>query len=257
MRSRWALALTAAFSIVIGGAVSASATDPVSLGNGRVLDDAGVLSAADERAIQQRSEELSQSSNVDLWVVFVDEFTDPSDAADWADQTAIDNGLGSNQYLLAVSTEGRTYHLSADLDGPVSEDALIAIAQQRVQPELRDEDWAGAAIAAADGLADATGGGNGLGGGQAGGGFGGILFRAHEWATREQTMRSYELFARYVMPMFQSSLEGPVGSLAWARENRKQVFGATPDAVRRAFTDFGAAVPEDFKQRTLGGRDVS
>ena len=61
----------------------------------------------------------------------------------------------------------------------------------------------------------------------------------------------------YVMPMFQSSLEGPVGSLAWARENRKQVFGATPDAVRRAFTDFGAAVPEDFKQRTLGGRDVS
>jgi hypothetical protein len=48
-----------------------------------------------------------------------------------------------------------------------------------------------------------------------------------------------------------------VGSLAWARENRKQVFGATPDAVRRAFTDFGAAVPADFKQRTLGGRDVS
>ena len=32
------------------------------------------------------------------------------------------------------------------------------------------------------------------------GGFGGILFRAHEWANREQTMRSYELFARYVMP---------------------------------------------------------
>ena len=88
------------------------------------------------------------------------------------------------------------------------------------------------------------------------GGFGGILFRAHEWATREQTMRSYELFARYVMPVFQGSLELPTGSIAWARENRKQVFGSTPDAVRRAFTDFGAAVPEDFKQRSLGGRDV-
>ena len=57
------------------------------------------------------------------------------------------------------------------------------------------------------------------------GGFGGILFRAHEWATREQTMRSYELFARYVMPVFQGSLELPIGSIAWARENRKQVFG--------------------------------
>ncbi|MDR3529737.1 MAG: LLM class flavin-dependent oxidoreductase, partial [Rhodopila sp.] len=89
------------------------------------------------------------------------------------------------------------------------------------------------------------------------GGFGGLLFRAHEWATREQTMRSYELFARYVMPVFQQSLDAPTGSSTWARENRKQVFGATPEAVRRAFTDFGAAVPEDFKSRTLGGRDAS
>ena len=88
------------------------------------------------------------------------------------------------------------------------------------------------------------------------GGFGGILFRAHEWATREQTMRSYELFARYVMPVFQGSLDAPTGSRAWAVENRKQVFGATPDAVRRAFTDFGATVPEDFKARTIGARDA-
>jgi limonene 1,2-monooxygenase len=89
------------------------------------------------------------------------------------------------------------------------------------------------------------------------GGFGGILFRAHEWATREQTMRSYELFARYVMPVFQQSLDAPIGSSTWAQEHRKQIFGATPDAVRRAFTDVGAAVPEDFKQRTLGGRDAT
>ncbi len=89
------------------------------------------------------------------------------------------------------------------------------------------------------------------------GGFGGILFRAHEWATREQTMRSYELFARYVMPVFQQSLDAPVGSAAWAGENRKQIFGQTPDAVRRAFTDVGAPVPEDFKSRTLGGRDAT
>ena len=87
------------------------------------------------------------------------------------------------------------------------------------------------------------------------GGFGGILFRAHEWATREQTMRSYELFARYVMPAFQGSAAAPIASNTWARENRKQVFGATPEAVRRAFVDFGAAVPEDYKSRTLGGRD--
>ncbi len=87
------------------------------------------------------------------------------------------------------------------------------------------------------------------------GGFGGILFRAHEWATREQTMRSFELFARYVMPQFQGSLDTVVGSNVWARENRKQVFGPTVEAVKRAFTDFGAAVPEEFRSRTIGARD--
>ena len=87
------------------------------------------------------------------------------------------------------------------------------------------------------------------------GGFGGILFRAHEWATREQIMRSYELFARYVMPQFQGALDTVTGSAAWARENRKQVFGGTVEAVKRAFTDFGAAVPEEFRARTIGARD--
>ena len=87
------------------------------------------------------------------------------------------------------------------------------------------------------------------------GGFGGILFRAHEWANREQTMRSYELFARYVMPQFQGALDTVTGSAAWARENRKQVFGGTVEAVKRAFTDFGAAVPEGFKARTIGARE--
>ena len=34
------------------------------------------------------------------------------------------------------------------------------------------------------------------------GGFGGLLFRANEWASREDTLKSYELFPRYVMPPF-------------------------------------------------------
>jgi limonene 1,2-monooxygenase len=89
------------------------------------------------------------------------------------------------------------------------------------------------------------------------GGFGGILFRAHEWATREQTLRSFELFARYVMPRFQGSLDTIVGSNAWARDNRKEVFGSTVDAVRRAFTDFGREAPEEaIRARTLGARDL-
>ena len=93
--------------------------------------------------------------------------------------------------------------------------------------------------------------------GYSNGGFGGILFRAHEWANREQTMRSYELFARYVMPRFQGSLDTIVGSNEWARTNRKDVFGPTVAAVKKAFTDVGREVPDEFRSRTVGARDVA
>jgi limonene 1,2-monooxygenase len=89
------------------------------------------------------------------------------------------------------------------------------------------------------------------------GGFGGVLFRAHEWASREQIMRSYELFARYVMPRFQGSLDTIVASNEWARSNRRGIFGPNVEAVKKAFTDAGRAVPEEFRARTPGARDVT
>ncbi len=177
MRSRLAPALALAVSLVLGGALAASATDPVTLGSGRVLDQADVLSSAQEQQLQKRSEELSASSNVDLWYVFVDEFTDPTSAEGWANETADRNNLGPHQYLLAIATEGRAFYLSGYSEGPVTVDQLIDIEQQRVAPELNDLDWAGAAMAAADGLADAVGGSAAGGGSDAvSGGFGGILF---------------------------------------------------------------------------------
>src|SRR5258705_262816 len=88
------------------------------------------------------------------------------------------------------------------------------------------------------------------------GGFGGVLFRAHEWANREQTLKSYELFARYVMPRFQGSL-GPIrDSNEWARSNRKTIFSPNVEAVPRAFTDAGPAVPVEFPNPTAGARDA-
>ncbi len=179
MRSRWALALTAALMIVFGGAAGAAvATEPVGLGSSRVLDQAGVLNAGQQTAIQERSERLSESSGVDLWVVYVDEFTEPSSAEGWANDTATLNNLGPHQYLLAIATEGRAFYLSGDSAGPVSEAQLIAIEQERIQPALGSLDWVGGAMAAADGLAAAVGGGTG-GAGDAGsgsgGGFGAVL----------------------------------------------------------------------------------
>jgi limonene 1,2-monooxygenase len=87
-----------------------------------------------------------------------------------------------------------------------------------------------------------------------GGGFGGFLFRAHEWADREQSWRSYELFARWVMPRFQQSLDTVASSQDWVVSNRKTIFGPNVDALRKAFTDSGRVPPEGFETRTSGAR---
>ncbi len=89
------------------------------------------------------------------------------------------------------------------------------------------------------------------------GGFGAFLFRAHDWADREQSWRSYELFARWVMPRFQGSLTMPQGSYDWAVANRKTIFGPNVAALRQAFTDVGRPVPEDFAARAAGARDAA
>ena len=88
------------------------------------------------------------------------------------------------------------------------------------------------------------------------GGFGGLLFRAHDWASREETWRSYELFARYVMPRFQGSLDTIRASHEWAKENRKTIFSPNVAALRKAYTDAGKPVPDSFTARATGARDV-
>jgi len=89
------------------------------------------------------------------------------------------------------------------------------------------------------------------------GGIGGVMFRAHEWANREQTLRSYELFARWVMPRFQGSLDTVSGSREWTKSHRRTIFGPNVAAIQKAYTDAGKAIPEEFAQRVPGARDVS
>ncbi|HEY2427797.1 MAG TPA: LLM class flavin-dependent oxidoreductase [Acidimicrobiales bacterium] len=73
------------------------------------------------------------------------------------------------------------------------------------------------------------------------GGFGTFLFMAHEWADREATRRSYELFARDVMPQLQGSAASAVASREWAAENREQFMGGYIGAVTKAIGDHQAA----------------
>ncbi len=65
-------------------------------------------------------------------------------------------------------------------------------------------------------------------------GFGTYLLMAHEWADTAQTRRSYELFARYVAPVFRRSADTLVASRDWAAENRPQFIGEAGAAVMSA-----------------------
>ncbi len=63
------------------------------------------------------------------------------------------------------------------------------------------------------------------------GGFGCFLFMAHNWAPWAQTKRSYELFARYVAPQFQSLNVGREASMAWVKDNKADFTAQSMAAV--------------------------
>lgn len=69
------------------------------------------------------------------------------------------------------------------------------------------------------------------------GGFGSYLFMGHDWADREATLRSYELFARFVMPRFQGTLARLEASRDWASEHRGTFMGRMVEAIGKAIGD--------------------
>jgi hypothetical protein len=151
MKTRW-LALAALTAAAAAGAFSASAasaTDPVTLDSGYVTDDADVLSASEEDAVEARLQTLSDNSSSDLFVVLVDDFTSPSDNVAWADTVAESNNLGSEQYLLAIAVDGRSYYISAAPDGPLSDSKLDDV-EDKIQGLAAQEDWEGMIVLAAD-----------------------------------------------------------------------------------------------------------
>lgn len=147
-------ALTGA--LLLAAPLPAAAEDPVNLGGAYVLDRVGAVSG-DEAAIQSALDSLYDRANIQLFAVFVGEFENPSSAIDWANATAVDNGLGVDDVLLAVAVDDRQYALSIDEDFQLSEAQLDRV-EQAIESRLRADDWGGAVIAGAQALeAEATG----------------------------------------------------------------------------------------------------
>ena len=155
------LAVGLAIAPILGFAPAAQAQDPLDLGATHLVDQAHVLTTGDRATLDSALSKLRTDHRIELFVVYVDRFTNPEDATDWANETAARNNLGESDYLLAVATVSRAYYLSGDDNGPVSAGQLDQIGRNDIEPRLNAGDWAGAAVAAANGLGDAVSGGGG------------------------------------------------------------------------------------------------
>jgi limonene 1,2-monooxygenase len=62
--------------------------------------------------------------------------------------------------------------------------------------------------------------------------FGVLLLVVHDWADWEQTRRSYELIARYVVPQFNGQLNSRRQSFEYCRQNRGRFLEAAETAVQ-------------------------
>jgi len=166
MRSvrRASIALAALIGLaVLHAPAAAIAEQSVEFGASPVVDTVGALTPDETGEVEAAIDEAADRSGRQLFVAYVSEFEDPADAGSWATETANDNNMGSEDYLLAVAIDGRAYHLSAAEDASLSEGDVDRIAVQVIEPHLRDGDWAAAAIAGAEAIGGGGSSGGGLG----------------------------------------------------------------------------------------------
>ncbi|AZM55320.1 fibrillarin [Streptomyces sp. WAC 01529] len=128
----------------------AAAEDPVTLSRtGQTTDRVGALGDRED-ASERALDRLYDDRSVQLFVVYVRDFSGRSPQS-WADATAERNGLGLDDVLLAVATHDRQFAYSVDDGSRLSDEQLQEVATTAIRPALRENDWAGAAIGAADG----------------------------------------------------------------------------------------------------------
>ncbi|MDT5413335.1 MAG: hypothetical protein QOG14_5555, partial [Mycobacterium sp.] len=130
---------------------SATAQPPFRL-SGYITDNAGALNGSGRAAIQTATGKLYSDRHIQLWVVFVDDFSGQP-AVSWTENTRAASDLGDFDAILAVATVDRSYaflvpHRVQTISGSQVDD----LRRNQIEPALRRGDWSGAAVAAANGL---------------------------------------------------------------------------------------------------------
>ena len=143
-------------------AAPAWATDPVAIPSGsNIVDPSGALGTR-KSDVQAAISDLLSQHKLNLYVVIVDSFTNPSDRAAWAQAVAKNKGMGTSDVLLAVAKAGQ-YELVASTANTKVYPKISTIAQNAITPNLANgkKDYAQAAVDTAKAVGDAAGGGSG------------------------------------------------------------------------------------------------
>jgi len=159
----FSLLAAALVAAVMGGALlafPASAEPPFRLPD-YVTDNAGALNDRQLADVQKAVDQLYTEHRVRLWVVYVDSFA-PKSGFDWTQQTFKISDLSDQDAILAVATKDRSYgFVVPNQMAGGSSTKVDNIRRDMIVPALTKNDWAGAAIAAANGLGSMTKGGGG------------------------------------------------------------------------------------------------
>jgi uncharacterized membrane protein YgcG/predicted nucleic acid-binding Zn-ribbon protein len=118
----------------------------------QLTDNAGALSPQQRTNVLNALDKLYNDRRIKLWVVFVEDFSGQN-ALGWAQQTMTMSDFGDDDALLAVATVDRAFafQVPSTITNISSSDA-DDIRRNSITPALRRDDWAGAAIAAANRL---------------------------------------------------------------------------------------------------------
>ncbi|CCQ16048.1 putative sensory rhodopsin II transducer [Rhodococcus sp. AW25M09] len=141
------------FAVLLAPGI-ASAEAPSRLAT-QITDNVQALDSDSTAEVQTSIDDLYGSSQLRLWVTYVADFDNMS-AANWAEQTYQRSDLGQRDVLLAVATVDSSYYLAVNTGlSQVTTAEQDDIRVNDLEPALREEDWSGAAIAAAGALGDA------------------------------------------------------------------------------------------------------
>ncbi|SPM41966.1 hypothetical protein MNAB215_4183 [Mycobacterium numidiamassiliense] len=121
-----------------------------------VTDSSGVLTDSSRSTVNSAIDRLSQNRHIQLWVVYVDNFS-RFKPENWADKTRDASGMGDSDVLLAVATNTKLYAFVVPSKAQgITPAELNSLQSNKIEPAVGAKDWSGAAVAAADGLNTST-----------------------------------------------------------------------------------------------------